>query len=128
MVLNALVSNDDDHPRNHALIAWSAEGWRLSPLFDVVPHPRPESLERDLAMVARKYGRSARRANLVSEAPVFGLRIEEANARVDRFKEIVVGEWESCMSEHGVTPGDRDAIRAAMVPAAFEEPVPRPVV
>jgi serine/threonine-protein kinase HipA len=33
-----LVHNTDDHLRNHGLLR-SAEGWRLSPLFDVNPNP-----------------------------------------------------------------------------------------
>ena len=31
MVFNALVTNLDDHPRNHALIGTARGGWRLSP-------------------------------------------------------------------------------------------------
>lgn len=31
MVFNALVTNLDDHPRNHALIGTAGGGWRLSP-------------------------------------------------------------------------------------------------
>jgi len=39
MIFNALVGNDDDHPRNHAVV-WnqSEKKWRLSPAFDVVPN------------------------------------------------------------------------------------------
>jgi serine/threonine-protein kinase HipA len=39
MIFNALCGNDDDHPRNHAVI-WieKEQKWRLSPAFDVVPN------------------------------------------------------------------------------------------
>lgn len=39
MIFNALCGNDDDHPRNHAVI-WQQQQnkWRLSPAFDVVPN------------------------------------------------------------------------------------------
>lgn len=39
MTFNALVGNDDDHPRNHAVI-WKQDQrrWRLSPAFDIVPN------------------------------------------------------------------------------------------
>jgi serine/threonine-protein kinase HipA len=33
MVFNALISNADDHPRNHALIA-PTSSWELSPAFN----------------------------------------------------------------------------------------------
>lgn len=40
MIFNALVGNDDDHPRNHAVIFNGTESrWRLAPAFDVVPNP-----------------------------------------------------------------------------------------
>ncbi|MES2018006.1 MAG: HipA domain-containing protein [Pseudomonadota bacterium] len=40
MIFNAMVGNDDDHPRNHAVIFVASENrWRLSPAFDVVPNP-----------------------------------------------------------------------------------------
>ena len=39
MVFNALVSNVDDHLRNHGFL-WSGKtGWRLSPIYDVNPTP-----------------------------------------------------------------------------------------
>ncbi|WP_260986280.1 type II toxin-antitoxin system HipA family toxin [Bordetella genomosp. 13] len=44
MVFNAIVGNDDDHPRNHAAIYGAADKrWRLSPAFDVVPEPSDET-------------------------------------------------------------------------------------
>lgn len=38
MVFNLLVSNVDDHVRNHGFLR-GAEGWRLSPAFDMNPSP-----------------------------------------------------------------------------------------
>ncbi|HEY4540947.1 MAG TPA: HipA domain-containing protein [Noviherbaspirillum sp.] len=43
MVFNAVCGNDDDHPRNHAVVFRTEESrWRLSPAFDVVPNPDAE--------------------------------------------------------------------------------------
>ena len=40
MVFNILVTNNDDHLRNHAFLHDPAgRSWRLSPLYDVVPSP-----------------------------------------------------------------------------------------
>lgn len=45
MVFNAVCGNDDDHPRNHAVVFHPQENrWRLSPAFDVVPSPDPDAL------------------------------------------------------------------------------------
>ncbi len=44
MVFNALISNTDDHPRNHALIAPTAK-WELSPAYDLTPKPADQRRE-----------------------------------------------------------------------------------
>lgn len=50
MVFNAAVTNNDDHPRNHALLRHS-DGWRLSPVYDVVPVPVVSLERRDLTLI-----------------------------------------------------------------------------
>jgi serine/threonine-protein kinase HipA len=42
MVFNILVSNVDDHLRNHGFLRTDASGWRLSPAFDLNPVPTDE--------------------------------------------------------------------------------------
>ena len=39
MVFNVLVSNTDDHLRNHAVLYDGPRGWRLSPAYDLNPVP-----------------------------------------------------------------------------------------
>jgi serine/threonine-protein kinase HipA len=41
MAFTVLVSNLDDHLRNHAFLRTSSAGWTLSPAFDLNPDPRP---------------------------------------------------------------------------------------
>ena len=63
MCFNALISNIDDHPRNHAVIAIGHD-WELSPAYDLTPFA-PVSIERrDLAMICGDDGRRANAANL----------------------------------------------------------------
>jgi serine/threonine-protein kinase HipA len=118
---NALVSNGDDHPRNHAIIAWGRDDWRLSPLFDVVPTEPATSRERRLALIAGRYGRAATRANLVSEAAVFRMAPDEAHARIDDIQVTLRGEWENAMRQHGASAADLAATRHAIVPDGFED-------
>jgi len=49
MVFNALTTNDDDHPRNHAVIAMN-EDWKLSPAYDLTPSTPVSTTHRELAM------------------------------------------------------------------------------
>ena len=39
IVFSILISNTDDHLRNHAFLYDGQQGWRLSPLYDVNPTP-----------------------------------------------------------------------------------------
>lgn len=104
-VFNALISNLDDHPRNHAVI-WR-DGWRLSPAYDLAPSVMRSLDERHLAMNigsrANTNPRWANRANMKSSAGHFGLSESEADELISEMKEIVVSEWRSIAGE--VAPG-----------------------
>ena len=39
IVFNVLISNTDDHLRNHGFLYERAKGWRLSPAYDLNPVP-----------------------------------------------------------------------------------------
>jgi serine/threonine-protein kinase HipA len=39
LVFNILISNTDDHLRNHGFLYAGQEGWRLSPAYDLKPSP-----------------------------------------------------------------------------------------
>ncbi len=43
IVFNVLISNTDDHLRNHGLLKTSTAGWSLSPAFDLNPNPEGET-------------------------------------------------------------------------------------
>jgi serine/threonine-protein kinase HipA len=74
MVFNAAVTNNDDHPRNHALLH-RQKGWRLSPAYDLVPSPVVSLERRDLALSIGDHGRTASIYNLISQAGRFGLSV-----------------------------------------------------
>ncbi len=71
MVFNAVVGNNDDHPRNHAAIYCQQEGrWRLAPAFDVVPDP--EETPQRLAMQVCLGRWEITRDNLLADYLRFG--------------------------------------------------------
>lgn len=115
MAFNALISNGDDHPRNHALIA-PAEEWELSPAYDLTPQPQ-SSQERHLAMTAGVHHRRATRANLLSQAARFRMSAEVAGARIDEIKQTVARRWRPLVLECGGTQAD-----CAKIESAFEYP------
>ncbi|MCY1036720.1 type II toxin-antitoxin system HipA family toxin [Corallococcus sp. BB11-1] len=119
MVFNALISNIDDHPRNHALIAPGAH-WSLSPAYDLTPAPQA-STERDLAMeVGSAQHRRANRRNLLSECARFRVPKEEATRLIDTMKHQVSIRWRDVVKSCGGSGADLDAIARAFDYEGFE--------
>jgi len=118
MCFNALISNTDDHPRNHAVIA-SDTDWKLSPAYDLTP-TAPVSIERrDLAMACGDYGRYANVKNLLSQSARFLLTLAQAEAIVDEMETVVKNRWYSVARGVGVSETDCDKIAAAFAYEGF---------
>jgi len=122
MVFNAMVTNNDDHPRNHALLQVDGN-WRLSPAYDIVPVPATSKERRDLALQVGAFGRAASIYNLLSQPQVFGLSMDAARAEIDRMRQ-KVATWQDIFKKHGVTLADLEKIAPAMLPESFERNEP----
>ena len=118
MVFNALTSNQDDHPRNHALVA-PGTGWELSPVYDLIPVPQYAQERRQLALDCGNEGRIATRENLVSEAPRFGFSRGEAGGLIDGMERIVNARWREMVLKHGGTATDCDELSSAFCYPGF---------
>lgn len=114
MCFNILVSNLDDYPRNHALVA-PGRGWRLSPAFDLMPVPVDGNEQRNLAMICGPAGRKADRANALGAANRFLLEADEARNVYDRLAEQVRATWQPTLRGSGVSPRDCDTLAPAFV-------------
>jgi len=114
MAFNALVSNTDDHPRNHALIA-PGRSFELSPAYDLTPTPHISAERRDLAMIIGQFGRYANRSNLVSAAGAFRLRQQEAESIFDEMAERVRNRWYALFRREGVSERDCQTVSRAFV-------------
>ncbi len=116
MVFNILVTNNDDHLRNHAFLfdrldAVGQGRWRLSPLYDVVPSPAV-GFERFLAIGVGEQGRLATLDNALSHAGQFGLRPREASELIQQMTEDL-RPWKSVFENAGVPPQDIEVVAGA---------------
>lgn len=118
MCFSALISNTDDHPRNHAVIAMdSATDWKLSPAYDLTPS-LPVSVERrDLALICGDMGRNAQADNLLSQSSRFLLEADEARKTINDMEQTVRDKWYDIARRESVT--ERDCARIA---SAFAYP------
>jgi serine/threonine-protein kinase HipA len=117
MVFNAMVTNNDDHPRNHALLR-AGGGWRLSPAYDLVPVPLVSQERRDLALEAGAFGRAAALYNLMSRCEVFGLTKDEARQTVDSMRSVVQA-WREVFAGCGVETRSIQMLEQAVLPESF---------
>ena len=111
---NAAVSNLDDHPRNHAIVAKGRQ-WRLSPAYDLTPSPVLALERRDLAMICGRFGRYANRTNLLSEHGRFLLELGGATVIFERVARAVREQWRIHMARAGVAERDCEAIGRAFL-------------
>jgi len=83
MVFNAVIGNDDDHPRNHAVYYLHEENrWRLAPAYDVVPNT--DFTPTMLAMQLSTGNREISRQSVLRDARAFGfVSISEASEYLD---------------------------------------------
>jgi serine/threonine-protein kinase HipA len=77
IVFTVLISNTDDHLRNHGFLRQSTAGWSLSPAFDL--NPNPEGGAKQLATAIDENSTEASLATALEVAGLF--RISETQAR-----------------------------------------------
>ena len=107
MCFNALISNTDDHPRNHALLAVDSD-WRLSPAYD---------------LTVGDAGRYANAENIISQCARFLMKPEEARAVVDKMEKRVSSSWYKIARKVGVTDKDCKTIASAFAYPGFRLPM-----
>jgi len=118
MCFNALISNIDDHPRNHAIIAKDRD-WKLSPAYDLTP-TNPISLEhRDLALICGDSGRYANVDNLVSQSLRFLIERDHAHAIIAEMEDLIMSTWYEVSREEGVSEQDCKQIAGAFAYPGF---------
>ena len=105
LVFNILVNNDDDHLRNHGFVFdLRLPGWRLSPLYDVMPRASLVP-ERRLHLGVGPQGRAATLDNAFAGREMFTLSAEAAGESIARMWR-TVREWRVYFEECQV-PADQ---------------------
>jgi serine/threonine-protein kinase HipA len=99
IVFTILISNTDDHLRNHGFLRKSTAGWSLSPAFDL--NPNPEGGARQLATAIDEHDTRPSIATALGVAELF--RVSEAQARTIVAEVSVATErWRDVARETGL--------------------------
>lgn len=101
MVLNVLISNDDDHLRNHGFLWIGPQGWVLSPVYDLNPTPvdvRPRILSTNITLDEATCDLEL----VLSSAEYFSLSPKDARRIVIEVAKIT-SKWREVAAEAGAT-------------------------
>lgn len=105
-----LISNTDDHLRNHGFLHERAESWALSPAFDLNPNPAPGPKELSTAIDFTDAHASI--DTLMGVAGYFRLNAREA-AGVLAHVTSAVGRWRATAASHGLSRAEIEAMEPA---------------
>jgi serine/threonine-protein kinase HipA len=107
MVFNVMVSNTDDHLRNHGFVLTS-KGWRLSPAFDINP-----SIEKDHLALNIDMDNNALDLGLMKSVGMFFRMGQEEMEEILEEVKSAVANWESVASEIGIPRNEQRLMAAA---------------
>ena len=110
LAFNVLISNTDDHLRNHGFLH-DGIGWRLTPAYDLNPVPA-DVRPRIHALAIDEGDADASLETALRVAPRFGLRLGEAQ-KIARSVGAAVKRWRLAAKQHGLGPREIERMESA---------------
>lgn len=111
IVFNVLISNTDDHLRNHGSLWAGSSGWRLSPAYDLNPVPT-DMKRRILTTAIDLYDGTASLKLALQVSGYFKLSEDEAHAIAKQVGR-AVASWRREARQLGLTPAEIDRMASA---------------
>lgn len=105
-----LISNTDDHLRNHGFLRTSSAGWSLSPAFDLNRTPEGEIKQLATAIDARSTLASVTTA--LDVAGLFGLSEREAREVLGEVLD-ATGSWREVAAANGLAGAEVERLAPA---------------
>ena len=104
ILFTILVSNNDDHLKNHGFLYADDGAWVLSPAFDINPQPeRHRHLETGISPLS---GHAPSIEAAIEAAPFFDISENDARARAVAMAKQITDEWRSQCKKVGMTSAD----------------------
>lgn len=117
MVFNVLVSNTDDHLRNHGFL-YDGTGWHLAPAYDL--NPVPAEVKPRILCTTITFDSPAASLELAFEvAEEFGLKLPEALGVARQVAE-ATSRWRLVARQHGLPDREVEGMASAFEHADLE--------
>jgi serine/threonine-protein kinase HipA len=111
VVFSILISNTDDHLRNHGFLHEGQKGWCLSPAFDI--NPTPISIKPRVLTTAINYDECSASIELaISVCAEFGLKIDQARLIAKEIA-MVVSSWREVATRYGIKKAEINTMDSA---------------
>ncbi len=110
IVFSVLISNTDDHLRNHGFLRTSSGGWTLSPAFDLNPNPEPGTKHLNTAI--NESDTAARIDTVLTVAPYFRLAADEADVILRTVSE-TASSWKRVAQRTGLSRAEIEQMSPA---------------
>ena len=121
IVFNILISNTDDHLRNHGFLYQGSDGWLLSPAYDLNPVPT-DIKPRILTTAINEDDGTASLALAMSVANYFELDAAKASEIAEQVGK-AVSTWRNEAAQHGVGKDEIDRMASAFEHEDLKEAV-----
>lgn len=111
MVFNILVSNVDDHLRNHGFLWTGKNGWVLSPAYDL--NPTPADIKQRILSTNISLDEGTCSIDLaLSQATLFGLSVIEAQSVTSEVG-AAVATWRDVAKSVGLSKSEQERMSSA---------------
>ncbi|QBB70667.1 type II toxin-antitoxin system HipA family toxin [Pseudolysobacter antarcticus] len=110
IVFSLLVSNSDDHLRNHGFLLEPGTGWRLSPAFDINPVPFAHGLKLNISAADNALDLDLAR----SVAQYFRVSAAAANEIIEQQQQIVA-QWRTIADAIGIPASEQRRLASAFL-------------
>ncbi len=119
IIFTILVSNTDDHLKNHGFIYAGRNRWRLSPAFDINPSPTRQRILQTGIMEGEPFEASLARA--LDTARFFDIEQEKANKMASQMAIVINDNWRDFLRSEGASASEISSFATAFQHDAMEK-------
>ena len=104
IVFTILVSNKDDHLKNHGFIYAGGDRWRLSPAFDINPSPLRHRVLETGIINGGTFDASLELA--LDACEFFELKLTDAMQQASKMAHMIATGWKQALRNEGASPDE----------------------
>ena len=128
VAFNMMISNTDDHLRNHAAF-WDGQHVELTPAYDLSPSPRTGETASQALAYGRHGERDSNLASLIGVCHFYDLSVRQASELIAQMRSTIESTWDAAADAGQLTRADRETMwgKQFLNPGALYGVEPKPL-